>query len=73
MQAPEHPGFAAFEPGAGVPMGHDDLRVLEARRFLAAVRAGDQRGPGLDEMLACARVLDAVERSAESGDWERAR
>ncbi len=28
-----HPGFAAFQPGAGVPMGYDDLRVLEAARL----------------------------------------
>jgi predicted dehydrogenase len=69
----QHPGFAAFQPGAGVPMGYDDLRVLEASRFLAAVRDGEQRGPGLAEMVACAGVLDAIERSARSGDWEPAR
>ena len=69
----QHPDFAAFQPGAGVPMGYDDLRVLEARNFLAAVRDGEQREPGLEEMLASARVLDAIERSAESGAWEAAR
>jgi len=67
---PRHPGFAAFQPGAGIPMGYDDLRVLEAASFLAAVRDGEQRGPGLDEMLACAHVLGAIERSAASGVWE---
>jgi predicted dehydrogenase len=67
---PEHPGFAAFQPGAGVPMGYDDLRVLEARHFLAAVRDGEQRAPGIEEMLSTARVLAAIERSAESGAWE---
>jgi len=51
-------------------MGYDDLRVLEAANFLAAVRDGEQRGPGLDEMLACAHVLGAIERSAASGAWE---
>jgi predicted dehydrogenase len=69
----QHPDFAAFQPGAGVPMGYDDLRVLEARTFLAAVRDGVQGEPGIEEMLACARVLEAIERSAESGAWERAR
>jgi predicted dehydrogenase len=69
----QHPGFAAFQPGAGVPMGYDDLRVLEAHSFLAAIRDGEQRGPGLAEMLATARVLDAIERSAASGAWEPAR
>jgi predicted dehydrogenase len=69
----QHPGFAAFQPGAGVPMGYDDLRVLEAKSFLAAIREGEQRGPGLAEMVAAARVLDAIERSATSGAWEPAR
>ncbi len=69
----QHPDFAAFQPGAGVPMGYDDLRVLEARNFLANVRDGKQREPGVEEMLACARVLEAIERSADSGAWEAAR
>lgn len=69
----QHPDFAAFQPGAGVPMGYDDLRVLEARNFLAGVRDGEQREPGVEEMLACARVLEAIERSAGSGAWEAAR
>ena len=47
-------------------MGYDDLRVLEARNFLASVRDGEQREPGVEEMLATARVLAAIERSAES-------
>ncbi|MEA2136360.1 MAG: hypothetical protein QOC68_4269 [Solirubrobacteraceae bacterium] len=69
----QHPDFAAFQPGAGVPMGYDDLRVLEARNFLANVRDGEQREPGVEEMLACARVLEAIERSADSGAWEATR
>jgi predicted dehydrogenase len=56
-----------------VPMGYDDLRVLEARKFLAAVRDGEQREPGVEEMLAAARVLDAIERSVASGAWEESR
>ena len=54
-------------------MGYDDLRVLEAANLLAAIRDGEQRGPGLDEMVATAHVLDAIERSAETGAWEAAR
>src|SRR4051794_10751104 len=73
LVGPQHPDFAAFQPGAGVPMGYDDLRALEARNFLEAVRDGEQREPGLEEMLATARVLAAIERSAETGAWEAAR
>ncbi len=67
---PAHPGFERFQPGTGMSMGYDDLRVLEAANFLGAVRDGEQREPGLDEMVATARVLAAVERSAASGAWE---
>jgi predicted dehydrogenase len=70
---PAHPDYAAFQPGAGVPMGYDDLRVLEARNFLASVRDGEQREPGVEEMLATARVLSAIERSEISRAWEEAR
>jgi predicted dehydrogenase len=69
----QHPGFAAFQPGTGVPMGYDDLRVLEAAAFLEAIRDGRQRGPGLEDMRATAHVLRAIERSAASGAWEAAR
>jgi predicted dehydrogenase len=70
---PGHGEFGAFQPGAGIPMGYDDLRVTEARNFLAAVRDGEQRGPGLSEMVATAHVLQAIERSSASGAWEPAR
>ena len=73
LVGPQHGDFAAFQPGAGVPMGYDDLRVAEARAFLEAVRDGEQRAPGVDDMLACARVLQAIERSSASGAWEPAR
>jgi predicted dehydrogenase len=70
---PGHGQFGAFQPGAGIPMGYDDLRVIEAGNFLAAVRDGEQRGPGLDEMVATGHVLHAIERSSASGAWEAAR
>ena len=53
--------------------GYDDLRVIEAAHFLGAVRDAEQRAPGLNEMVATGHVLDAIERSAESGAWEPAR
>jgi predicted dehydrogenase len=70
---PGHGEFGAFQPGAGIPMGYDDLRVIEASTVLAGVRDGEQRGPGLDDMIATAHVLHAIERSDASGGWESAR
>ncbi len=67
---PQHPHFARFQPGPGLPMGYDDLKVIEAALFLQSVADGEQREPGVREALAAARVLAAMERSAASGAWE---
>lgn len=68
----EHPDFARFQPGAGIGMGYDDLKVIEAATFLQSIADGVRREPGVREMAATARVLDAIVRSCESGSWEQA-
>ena len=35
--------YAAFQPGPGNSMGYDDLKVIEAKKFLVAVTGGEQR------------------------------
>jgi predicted dehydrogenase len=70
LMGPSHPDFARFQPGQGIPMGYDDLKVIEAYRFLQSVADGEQREPGAREMAAAARVIDAIARSCESGRWE---
>jgi predicted dehydrogenase len=70
LMGPSHPDFARFQPGQGIPMGYDDLKVIEAYRFLQSVADGRQREPGAREMAAAARVVDAIARSCESGAWE---
>ena len=72
VMGPAHPDFARFQPGQGIPMGYDDLKVIEAYRFLQSVADGEQREPGVREMAAAARVIDAIARSCESGAWEAA-
>jgi predicted dehydrogenase len=73
LMGPAHPDFARFQPGAGIPMGYDDLKVIEAYRFLQSIADGRQREPGVREIAATARVLDAIARSFESGAWEEVR
>src|SRR5918994_995784 len=73
LMGPTHPDFARFQPGQGIPMGYDDLKVIEAYRFLQSVADGVQREPGVREIAATARVLDAIARSFESGRWEEVR
>lgn len=67
---PRHEPFGRFQPGPGLPMGYDDLKVIEAALFLGSVVDGEQREPGVREALAAARVVAAMERSSSSGQWE---
>jgi predicted dehydrogenase len=70
LMGPQHVPFSHFQPGPGLPMGYDDLKVVEAALFLQSVADGEQREPGLREALAAAKVIAAMERSSSSGVWE---
>lgn len=61
--------FGAFQPGAANAMGYDDLKVVEAYRFLRSVAEGVPHGATLADAVHSARVLDAMARSAEQGTW----
>ncbi|MFF1546828.1 Gfo/Idh/MocA family protein [Streptomyces sp. NPDC058291] len=61
--------FGAFQPGAANAMGYDDLKVVEAYRFLRSVAEGVPHGATLADAVRSASVLDAMTRSARSGAW----
>ncbi|MGJ5748965.1 putative dehydrogenase [Streptomyces puniciscabiei] len=66
---PGHGEYAAFQPGAATSMGYDDLKVIEAYRFLRSITEGTPVGATLSDAVAGAAALDAMERSAERGTW----
>ncbi|MGW7820490.1 Gfo/Idh/MocA family protein [Streptomyces puniciscabiei] len=66
---PGHGEYAAFQPGAATSMGYDDLKVIEAYRFLRSITEGTPVGTTLSDAVAGAAALDAMERSAERGTW----
>jgi predicted dehydrogenase len=61
--------YAAFQPGAGIAMGYDDTKVVEARNFVTAIAGGTAALATLDDAVASASVLDAMVASHESGTW----
>ncbi|MFI7498633.1 Gfo/Idh/MocA family protein [Streptomyces sp. NPDC049687] len=61
--------FGAFQPGAANAMGYDDLKVVEAHRFLRSIAEGTPYGATLTDAVHSAAVLEAMTRSAESGTW----
>ena len=66
---PAHGLYGAFQPGAATSMGYDDLKVIEAYRFLHAIADGTPHGATLDDAVRSAEALDAMAESARTGTW----
>jgi predicted dehydrogenase len=63
------PEYSRFQPSSGTSMGYDDLKVIEAARFLTAATGGPATSSNIHDAVASARALDAAEASAASGNW----
>ena len=61
--------YAAFQPGAGIAMGYDDTKVVEARNFVRAISGEAAELATLDDAVASASVLDAMVASHQTGEW----
>jgi predicted dehydrogenase len=66
---PGHGELSAFQPGAGIAMGYDDLKVIEASRFLQSIAQSKPRGATINDAVRAAQVLDAIVESAANGRW----
>lgn len=70
LAGPQHPHHAPFSPGAGIGLGYDDLKVIEAYHFMQSIARGKQGEPGFEQALAVALVQQAIKRSWTSESWE---
>jgi predicted dehydrogenase len=61
--------LAAFQPGAGIAMGYDDLKVIEARLLVESISTGTPHGAGIDDAVVTADLVDAMVRSFEQRAW----
>lgn len=62
--------YAAFQPGAGIAMSYDDLKVIECARFIESIETGLPRGATVADAVAAAELIDAMLASVASGRWE---
>ncbi|HEU4397953.1 MAG TPA: Gfo/Idh/MocA family oxidoreductase, partial [Actinomycetota bacterium] len=62
--------YARFQPGPGIAMGYDDLKVIEAKKFLVAVTGGERHSATIEDAHAVAEVIAAADASAASGAWQ---
>ncbi len=59
----------AFQPGSGIALGFDDLKVIEAARFLQSIADGKPHGATVEDAVRCAKVLDGMAESALGQHW----
>ncbi|MUN55520.1 gfo/Idh/MocA family oxidoreductase [Kocuria koreensis] len=70
MADKEFGDFSVFQPGAGTPMGYDDLKTIEAKKFLLAYLGVESLHADIKDGVAASRVVSAAEESAETGAWQ---
>lgn len=61
--------FAAFQPGAGIAMGYDDTKVVEAHNFLRSISEARPYGADVLDAARAAEVVEALVRSATTHRW----
>jgi predicted dehydrogenase len=61
--------FGAFQPGAGIAMSYDDLKVIEAHEFLRSIAEDAPYGADLHDAVRCATVLEAIATARATGAW----
>ena len=69
LAGPEHPDYAAFCPASGHGLGINDLKVIEVRNLIRAIRTRSSASPDFAEGLRVQKVMTAVELAAQQGGW----
>ncbi|MFC7376490.1 MULTISPECIES: Gfo/Idh/MocA family protein [unclassified Brachybacterium] len=64
-----HGEYARFQPGPGIPLSFDDLKAIEAARFLSDVTSGTTLAPSAADGVHAAEVCEAIVRSAAERAW----
>jgi predicted dehydrogenase len=61
--------LGAFQPGGGIAMSFDDLKVIEAHRLVRSIAEGGPVGATIADAVAAARTVEAMLASAAERRW----
>lgn len=61
--------MGAFQPGAGIAMSYDDLKVIEAKRLVDSIAEGKPHGATIHDAVVAAEVVDAMLESIAGRKW----
>lgn len=66
---PEHPGYKAFFGLAGIGLGYNDQKIIEARDLITAIALGQPAHPDVRFAYKVNKVIDAVDLSCQEHRW----
>lgn len=66
---PEHPGYKAFFGLAGIGLGYNDQKIIEAHDLITAVALGQPVQPDVRLAYEVNKVIDAVDLSCQEHRW----
>ncbi|MGC6439076.1 MAG: Gfo/Idh/MocA family protein [Candidatus Puniceispirillaceae bacterium] len=69
LTGPLHPPYQAFLPNGGHSLGYMDVKICELYELLQAIEHGGAVWPDFKAGLIIEKVMDAVDKSALSGQW----
>ena len=69
LTGPLHPPYQAFLPNGGHSLGYMDVKICELYELLQAIENGGTVWPDFKAGLIIEKVMDAVDKSALSGQW----
>jgi predicted dehydrogenase len=66
---PEHPGYKAFFGLAGIGLGYNDQKIIEAHDLITAVASGQPVQPDVRFAYKVNKVIDAADLSCKEHRW----
>jgi predicted dehydrogenase len=66
---PEHPGYKAFFGLAGIGLGYNDQKIIEAHDLITAVALGQPVQPDVRFAYQVNKVIDAADLSCQEHRW----
>jgi predicted dehydrogenase len=66
---PEHPGYKAFFSLAGIGLGYNDQKIIEAHELITAVALNQPVQPDVRFAYKVNKVIDAVDLSCQERRW----
>jgi predicted dehydrogenase len=63
--------LAAFQPGSGMAMSYDDLKVVECHQLAQSIVTGVPQGATIDDGVTAAVLVEAMTRSYRERRWVR--